>query len=348
MKSDVYPFKMNNTKRLLEIDVLRGIAALGVVIYHYTTWYNEIYHHSKEVIFYFPKGKYGVELFFLISGFVIFMTLTKIKTSADFIIGRFSRLYPAYWTAIILTFTILSFNKLPEYKVTWYEALINLSMLQFFLNVPSVDLVYWTLSVELSFYVIMYFLFKTKILRHIEAVAIGWLLLMILSFVLEHNFKLTVDPRISTLFLLKNANVFIIGIMYYKLYTNQNFVRIYGIIAACLLIYKLEHSWGETFVLSLFILVFELVLREKMRFINNKILVFLGTISYSLYLIHQNIGYVIIRNFYYFGISPNIGILFAIFIAIVLATAITFLIEQPMIHFIKKQYKSTFLASRTK
>jgi peptidoglycan/LPS O-acetylase OafA/YrhL len=51
---------MHNKKRLIELDAPRGIAALGVVAYHHTTWYNEIYHHLQEVLFYFPKGKYGI------------------------------------------------------------------------------------------------------------------------------------------------------------------------------------------------------------------------------------------------------------------------------------------------
>jgi peptidoglycan/LPS O-acetylase OafA/YrhL len=102
---------MSKQNRLFELDVLRGIAALGVVMYHYTTHYDELYGHSQKVLIYFPFGQYGVELFFIISGFVIFMSLERTKSSLDFIVGRFSRLYPAYWTAVILTFTIVTVTR---------------------------------------------------------------------------------------------------------------------------------------------------------------------------------------------------------------------------------------------
>jgi peptidoglycan/LPS O-acetylase OafA/YrhL len=341
---------MQNSKRLLELDVLRGAAALSVVIYHYTTWYNEIFHHSQEVLFYFPKGKYGVELFFLISGFVIFMTLTKVKSGSDFIIGRFSRLYPAYWAAIILTFSIISLAGLPGYERNWHEALINLTMLQSFFNVPSIDMAYWTLIIEFKFYIIMYFLYKASLLKNIKIVSIGWLVMIIAGSVVEKKTGLTIDKNISDLLLLKYANLFIIGMMYYKLYSQkQEFpIATYGIIGTCILAYKLDHSWAETCILGSFILIFELILRNKMKFIRNNFLVFFGTISYSLYLIHQNIGYVIIRAGYYFKINPNTSIFVAMLVSISLASAITFLIEQPLMHFMKEKYKTVRLETSSK
>lgn len=82
-------------KRLIELDALRGIAALSVVIYHYTTRYNSLYGHDSFLDNnYFHYCSQGVQLFFMISGFVIFLTLNHIKKPMDFVISRFSRLYP--------------------------------------------------------------------------------------------------------------------------------------------------------------------------------------------------------------------------------------------------------------
>jgi peptidoglycan/LPS O-acetylase OafA/YrhL len=87
-------------------------------------------------------------------------------------------------------------------------------------------------------------------------------------------------------------------------------------------------------------------LKNKMNFIIQQPLLFMGTISYSLYIIHQNIGYVIINIFKKFEINTNISICVALITSILLASLITFKIEKPMMMLIKEQYKSRILASR--
>ena len=331
----------------MELDALRGLAALGVMEYHYTTWYAQIYGHSSEVLINFPKGKYGLELFFIISGFVIFMTLEKTKSSSDFLIGRFSRLFPAYWAAIFLTFFVVSITGLPGLSVKPYEALINLTMLQGFFNVPHVDNVYWTLELELSFYIIMFILYKFKLLKNIEKITMGWLLLLTLNIALRHYFGFQVDGRVETLLLLNNANVFIIGLMFYRIYKEGASISRYGIIVSSLLIFKLEysggglksfHSWAEVLIVAFFVILFQLIMNGKLKFICLRAFLFAGTISYSLYLIHQNIGYVIIRDLYKLNVNPNVSIFIAIVVSITLASMITFLIEKPMMRFIKEKY----------
>lgn len=335
---------MSTKKRLLEIDVLRGVAAIGVILFHYTTRYNQKYGHSDDVLMYFPQGFYGVELFFIISGFVIFMSLEKIKSGSEFIIGRFSRLYPAYWTCLLLTYAIVNIAGLPNYTISWDVAIINLSMFQVFFNVPNVDGVYWTLQIELCFYIIMFILYQTKLLKYLYQISLIWLILMALTIVLEKQGILLVESRIGILFLLKTqaiiyANLFLIGIMFYKQYQKGFSLKQYCIITACILVYKLQHFWNETLFIICFVGLLHLIIDKKMSFIIQKPLLFMGTISYSLYLIHQNVGYVIINKFYQFGINPNISICIALIISILLAAIITFKIEKPMMQFIKERYK---------
>ena len=81
-----------------ELDALRGMAAMAVVVFHYTTRAR----NNGVQLFDFEIGHYGVQLFFCVSGFVIYWTLERSKTLMDFAVSRFSRLYPAYWAAIAL------------------------------------------------------------------------------------------------------------------------------------------------------------------------------------------------------------------------------------------------------
>src|SRR2546430_2652712 len=94
--------------RFAELDLLRGVAALWVVLFHYTTQYSRLYVPDRRDLlgFEFPDGTLGVYLFFMISGFVIFMTLHRSERPLDFVVSRFARLYPAYWAGIVLTATM--------------------------------------------------------------------------------------------------------------------------------------------------------------------------------------------------------------------------------------------------
>lgn len=67
-------------KRLIELDALRGIAALFVVIYHYTIRYDSLYGHDLFLdTNHFQYYSQGVQLFFMISGFVIFFNIEPCK-----------------------------------------------------------------------------------------------------------------------------------------------------------------------------------------------------------------------------------------------------------------------------
>ena len=75
---------MTNTPRYKELDALRGFAALFVVFFHYTT-------HTAYASSFLELGVTGVDLFFIISGFVIFMSIGQVSSAREFIINRFAR-----------------------------------------------------------------------------------------------------------------------------------------------------------------------------------------------------------------------------------------------------------------
>lgn len=271
------------------------------------------------------------------------MSLEKTKNSRDFIFGRFSRLYPAYWAAVILTSataTVAAASGFSSMSLSGIDVLINLSMFQHFFNVPHVDGVYWTLELELSFYIIMLTLYRIKALKQINTVALGWLLIILVVFLLQKKEILFLDQRIRTFLLIDYAPLFIIGIFLYKTYSKGFSVKSYAIIVTCLLFNLFKHGWESTVVVTLVITIFDLIMRGYLTFINLRPLLFLGTISYSLYLIHENIGYTVIKTLEKFGFNLNIGILLALILSILLASAITFLIERPAMRFMKEKYNT--------
>ena len=133
--------------RFRELDVLRGLAALSVVFFHYS-FHGTRYFNNYP--FFFWPGEYGVHLFFVISGFVIYYTIERSRTVQDFLFSRFSRLYPTYWVALAILFVWAVLD--PARRLWWHAFAVNFTMLQRFVDFPDVDTVYWTLGVELVFY----------------------------------------------------------------------------------------------------------------------------------------------------------------------------------------------------
>ncbi|MCM2335320.1 MAG: acyltransferase family protein, partial [Pseudomonas sp.] len=115
----------SSTGRVVELDALRGLAALAVVAFHYTTHYQAQVGHAQPLGFGFPFGNYGVHLFFLISGFVIFMTLERTRSPLDFVVSRFSRLFPAYWAAMAVTAAVVYTVGLPGQRLPLRDLLLD-------------------------------------------------------------------------------------------------------------------------------------------------------------------------------------------------------------------------------
>ncbi|GAA4361968.1 acyltransferase [Paeniglutamicibacter cryotolerans] len=135
------------------------MAAMLVVLYHYTAWHHEFWNgtQAKEA---WPDlsrvtmfGNMGVQLFFIISGFVILLSSYG-KDIPAFVGSRIGRLFPAYWVAVIVSGILVLFiwPAMGEGR-TIVDWMVNLTMLQQGFGIPHMDGVYWTLWAELRFYV---------------------------------------------------------------------------------------------------------------------------------------------------------------------------------------------------
>ncbi len=324
--------------RLETLDSLRGIAALIVVLYHFTTRYYELFNTKRDFEFSFIYGHYGVEIFFIISGFVIFLTLTRTKSSLDFISSRFIRLFPTYWISVTLSFIVISIFSLQGREVSFSEYLINLSMIHLELGIKSVDGVYWTLLYELKFYFLMLILYYFNFLKKVDIIAFLFLVLIIVLNLF--SFEETIIYKIlNKVFIFNFLYLFIAGIMFYKI-MNKEFNIIVFINLILSFYISVDNKDSSNFVIFTFIYIMFLFLSlNKLNFINSKFLIFLGSISYSLYLIHQNIGYIILNTFKENNISLIYGTMTSLICVIILATMITYLFEKPIIVNLKKLYK---------
>ncbi len=332
-----------NSKRLVQVDALRGLAALAVVLFHYTTRFAELFGAEAKPSLSFPAGHYGVNLFFIISGFVIFMTLEKTTKPMDFIVSRFSRLFPAYWVAIFLTFSICHALGLPGKLVAIAPALANMMMVHGFFGVPNVDGVYWTLEVELLFYCGMFTLYLLKGLHRLNYVLSGLLLFRVIYFVLEHQFAIDLPWIVFRLLILKFIPWFSLGIsIYVAVHHGGPGERRKSVLTSLLAVgtlYLCESAFVAGLAIVLSIAVY-FAAQNRFKLLQFKPVVWLGTISYPLYLLHENIGWSLMLQLQKFGLSMDVTILLTLCISLALAAAVTYWVEQPAMRWIRSTYKN--------
>ncbi|HEY2037669.1 MAG TPA: acyltransferase [Steroidobacteraceae bacterium] len=325
--------------RLQELDVLRGLAAAAVVLFHYTVRYGALYGYPTPPALRVPLGFYGVEVFFCISGFVIFMTLDRTRRPMDFVVSRGSRLWPAYIVAIAITFLVVHIFGLAGRQTTVVQALVNLSMLHELVHVPDVDAVYWSLQVELIFYCWMLLAYLSGALRHIRTVLCVALLAPVVYFLSRRLLGHEPSYLAGTLLLVAYLPYFTIGIAAYNLRAGRGSpYKDLLLMVAAVAVIALCGGAGDWLVGALAAGVFCLLAANRLAPIAQAPLVFLGTISYPLYLLHQNIGYVVIREAMRHGISPNAAIVTAILVCVALAAALTWWVEKPARAWLRDRY----------
>jgi peptidoglycan/LPS O-acetylase OafA/YrhL len=320
--------------RIKELDGLRGLAALSVVLFHYTNGSNP---YSDDVIF-FEFGHYGVELFFIISGFVISLTLKRKKTFIDFWKARFFRLFPIYWFCMTLTFVVTSLIGLDYMTRSFTEYVLNAPMLSRFIGVKFVDGAYWSLQYELFFYLLMaliyYFFTKSlnKILIIFGLLTVVQFLINITSFnaIMENYGGLasTVYFRLYGILFIEYIHLFTIGIALYAVVVEKkSWAWIYIVLGV---LSSISISVEDFIATSVIMGIFISALWWKWKIWRNRIMLWLGAISYVLYLIHMFMGRSLIMLLVEHGMPVYPAILIVICFIIALASLIHSFIEKPV------------------
>ncbi len=321
--------------RLAELDGLRGMAALAVVLFHYTARYQHLFGHSEPLAASLPWGFYGVDLFFMLSGFVISLVLTRNPNAGDFVVARFARLYPAFWVSVLCTAMLLCCVHLPGPEVRAADVAWNLTMVPELFDARLVDGAYWSLQVELLFYAAMLGLSASGLLRRRLRVVAAWLALAALSgWAVQHGMA---DgrwhawlERLRTLACLKFIHLFALGMICYDAWAGARHTFAHGLLAgACLCVEALLAGWQSAAVIAALAAVLYLAVFGRLPLLASRPLTALGGISYTLYLLHQNLGYVIIRKLEGIGCNAHVAVAVAIAAALLAAALVTRFVERP-------------------
>ena len=291
-----------------EIDFLRFVAITLVVIFHFTARQYKLLPYG-----YLVKGPpwnlgwVGVNLFFIISGYVVSHTLLKSYNAKDFILKRVTRIYPALWLILPIVFLGQYFIPYSIYKDR--SSLTNLlgSMTLVppsVLNLPNIfnfdwlTLVLWSLKVEMIFYTLCYILFNFFPYKKIVSYSVLICTLTSILLIITLNFNLNYVIPIEVV--LKGLGFdylpwFILGMLFYEqkvLRENKRLmIFLFSVFALAISVSKNNFSLYQIAEFSVIILFILVVFRKKnSKLIKLKIFQLLGFSSYEMYLIHNGLG----------------------------------------------------------
>ena len=328
------------------MDGFRAVAIILVIGFHYfsrwTPTINSVNLYPYGNIFAkFPLFKYGyvgVELFFIISGFVICLTLFQSNKISEFYWKRFSRLFPTMLLCSLITISIESLLPIKLFQIHLNSLLPSLTFVDpiifskiFGSDFHGVDGSYWSLFIEVKFYIIMsvlYFLSKRNnfswyFFLLFISVELGYFVTSLLGLI-------KLNKLINLLFFIKYLPFFAGGVGFYFLFFDKIKLLYNSIILTSLFFIIINNSINssinfiELFFYLLFYLLFYLFIfrRPWLSPFSWKPMTMIGAASYSLYLLHQDLGITIIAvlgNLFNFKNILNILLIpfFVIFLMII-------------------------------
>lgn len=331
--------------RILELDALRAIAAINLVLFHFTWVYAEKFGYSSDLGFRWPFGAYGVEMFFILSGFVNSMSLMRRGKPVDFVAARLIRIIPIFLLAIIANLWILQLPPMNQ-LVSSDQFFANMTLLPRVLGYECVDPVMWTLQIEMMFYATLVILFKTGMLHRYF---VGWGSLLICSVVfcpaldaLAANHGSAgwhvAATAVRQLMLLDFVPLFAIGFLLYMIKTGvgKKWQNLLGIAGAAFVFHCIDHGKHNPAVTVLIIGLVAACAYGKVPPLRFRPLIYVSTISYALYLCHNNLGSALIYSFNQAGVPPLVCFLIGIVFSFSLAIIITNRVEQPITSLLRK------------
>ncbi|MFI7402829.1 acyltransferase family protein [Streptomyces sp. NPDC049541] len=325
--------------RLRALDGLRLIAALMVAAYHYggrggevtKAWGSSAKHQFPMLHGYFAYGCLGVQVFFVISGFVICMSGWG-RPLKSFFASRASRLLPAYWAAILIVSAVFALPMVAYKALSPSDTLVNLTMLQQPLGVDRVLGVCWTLWAEIRFYALfaLCVVLPGATRRRVILFCAGWTL----AAAIAQGAKM---PLLDIVLIPEYAPFFIGGVGLYLVHRDRRDVHAWGIVAVSFLIgqhyavrglrnasdpnaFAHRSSLGIVLVVAFGFIAVAAIALGWLNRVNWRWLTVAGALTYPFYLVHEHLGWVVIHALH-IGLGLSSAVTFALTIASMLLLA---------------------------
>ena len=292
--------------RIAGLDLLRLAAALAVLVFHYcfrgVAGQNLSQVAFPEIAGIAKYGFLGVDLFFMISGFVIAASAEG-RTAWSFAVARAGRLYPAHVVCTTLTALAIALWGIAPHHAGFVQWLANLTMAAPVLGQRFMDGAYWSIMLELVFYgwvavLIGLGLFERRLL---DIVAI-WLSLCLLNETVLH-----IKP-LQLLALTEYGPMFASGVLMHRIWRGDSSRIVWALLAFAAVLasfhaYEVRSAFAQLYhepmeVRVLWLLqaglygLFAGALMASRRITATPLVLALGGITYPLYLLHQNVGYI--------------------------------------------------------
>ncbi len=317
------------------LDVIRGVAAMLIVLFHFTYAYNDNAANAGEYAtdwgWSVPWGYAAVATFFMLSGYLAARVLAvagerrKERSPKSFVWHKLKRFYPTYWIAMTLTAVVLALF-FAEEAPTFVGWAANLTMVSQLMRIPFVDGAYWYMQCELVLCLLTGALVAIRSPRRLMLTLGIWVTVAI---ILSQTLEIKALRVVRIVAVAQYCHNYIAGIVLYGVACRRQVsTGAWVVLALCFanaVVWNGLQSAPTVFFVSTVVLVafverLDGVLPPKNRLV--RCLTWLAGISYPLYLCHEMIGFTIIRHMRTEGWSNPAMILVPIAVCILLAWGI--------------------------
>ncbi|WP_375239951.1 acyltransferase family protein [Aurantibacter sp.] len=339
---------MKESRKLDYIDAIRGIAILMVILVH--TFQTGANYYNEFTSLFIGQGARGVQLFFIASAFTLMLSYTyrsknELYVVKNFLIRRFFRIAPLYYLGIIYFLFQNGFG--PRYwlgdasSITVYNIISNFTFTHGFNPYWVTSLVPggWSITVEMSFYLIFPLLFK--LIKNFTEAINYVLITLFVSFALNHYLKsniLITDVNLWNdylfFYLPNQLPVFGLGIVSFFVIIKKEFnfskINILGVVVLLIFLCFNLDLIPFHFLISLLLLGFLIIMSKGyLNFLINKVICYIGKVSYSAYLVHFAVLYWLERIDFinYFEINTLEKSLINLFLKFTIVVVITTIVS---------------------